>query len=164
MPPRFAATRMKTPARYSCGSKCQQRVVSSGRVKKSLSPSARMYPPTTRNLESVTSSKSLPDGPLLPMSPHRGPIDVHIARFHTTHRNGVPTTPRSQVVLQEYLKYDRGMASSLVSMHLLLLSLAKCSSPYNSFTYPTFSYRSHYDSFLTNTTSLPGFVIVMLQR
>lgn len=104
--------RITSTARYSCDCTAQRHMMNSERVKISLFKKTHRL--TTRGVKSVTSSTVLSDGSPLPMS--RGhPIDAHIGRFRATHRNGVPTTPRSQVVLHEYLKYDRGMASPLVS-------------------------------------------------
>lgn len=121
LPARFIAMRVIITARYSYHSVCQRRMMSSGPMKRSFSSSKKTHSPTARVLESSTSSKSPSESSLLPSSRHGGPIDTHIARFHATHRNGVPTTPRSQDVLQEYLQYDRGMASPLVSTHFPVL-------------------------------------------
>ena len=116
-PQRFIVIRMTSTARYSCDCTTQRHMMYSERVKITSLKKTHWLP--TRGVKSVTSETVLSDSSPLPMPPHdhgRGhPIDVHIGRFHATHRNGVPTTPRSQVVLQDYLKYDRGMASPLVS-------------------------------------------------
>lgn len=125
LPTRFIATRAIINSRYSCdsvGHRCMS-VMRPERVKRSAA-SKKTHLPTTQVLETSASSRLPSDSSLLPNSRHGGPIDVHIARFHATHRNGAPTTPRSHDVLQDYLKYDRGMASPLVSMHFLLLMLS----------------------------------------
>lgn len=125
LPTRFIAMRAIINSRYSrdsVGHRCMS-VMRPERVKRSA-PSKKTHLPTIQVLGTSTSSPLPSDSSLLPNSRHGGPIDAHIARFHATHRNGVPTTPRSQDVLQDYLKYDRGMASPLVSMHFLLLVLS----------------------------------------
>lgn len=112
-PQRFIVMRITTTARYSRGCTGQRRMMNTDRVKTLSSKKTRRL--ATQGVESVTSSKLASDGSMVPLPRYGGPIDAHISRFHATHRNGVATTPRSQVVLQEYLKYDRGMASPLVS-------------------------------------------------
>ena len=112
VPQRFTVMRITTTVRYSRGCTGQHRMMNSERVK--ISSSKKTHRLGTDGVESVTSSKLASHSSLPPIPLHRGPIDAHIGRFHATHRNGVPTTPRGEVVLQEYLKYDRGMASPLV--------------------------------------------------
>ena len=111
---RFVVMRTTTTARYSCDCTGQRHMGNSERVKTSA-VLKKMHQMTTRGVESVMSPKLPPDRSLLRMPHHGGPIDAHIGRFHATHRNGISTTPRGQAVLHGYLKYDRGMASPLVS-------------------------------------------------
>ncbi len=112
-PRRFIVMRITTTAQYSCYCTGQRHMVNLERVK--TSSFKKMHRMTTRGAESVTSPTLPPNRSLLPIPRHGGPIDAHIGRFHATHRHGTSTTPRSQAVLHEYLKYDRGMASPLVS-------------------------------------------------
>lgn len=126
---RFIVMGTTSTARYSCGCTGQRHMMYSDRVKISSFKKTKTHRLTTRGVKSVTSSTVPSDSSPLPMSRygHGHPIDAHIGRFHATHRNGVPTTPRSQVVLHEYLKYDRGMASPLVSTPSLPAFLFKLS-------------------------------------
>lgn len=160
IPPRFIAMRITISPRYLCDCIGQRRMMSSERVK--ISSSKKTHPLTARAVEPVTSSK-LPLNSPLPLMSHRGgPIDAHIARFHATHRNGIPTTPRSQVVLQEYLKYDRGMASPLVSTPSLATIVSKVDlvDSFPRLPFPSHIKRSHMNRITThshtNITSLAG--------
>jgi hypothetical protein len=111
-----------TTARRLRDSTIQHRMMSSERANKPFSSSKKKHPPTTPVFRSSSPPKLPSIGFPSPITRRGGPIDAHIAHFHATHRNGVPTTPRSQAVLQGYLRYDRGMASPLVRTHSPLFS------------------------------------------
>jgi hypothetical protein len=119
LPQTFIVMRITTTARYSRDCAGQRpMMMNSERVKIPPSKTTHRLAMATPGVKSVTSSKLASNSSLGPMPRDGGPIDAHISRFHATHRNGVATTPRSEIVLQEYLKYDRGMASPLVSASL----------------------------------------------
>lgn len=144
-PRTFIVMQITTTARYACDRTGQRRMMNSERVK--TSSFKKMHQMPTRGVESVMSPTLPPDRSLLLMPRHEGHIDAHISRFHATHRNGISTTPRGQAVLHEYLKYDRGMASPLVSTPSSPAFLFKFSLALTT-RFPT--HIPHYDSFSHN--------------